>query len=55
MGNWLVRAGGTAAKGAVQSEVASELGMFGWALFGGDGKKEAGKRGRIYEQEEEEG
>lgn len=40
LGNYLVRAGG-ANEGAVQSEVISELGIFGWALFGGaDGKVE---------------
>ncbi len=40
MGNRLVRAG-RAAEGAVPSEVVSELGIFEWALFGGDGNKEA--------------
>lgn len=33
MGNYLVRAGG-GTEGAVKSEVISELGIFGWALFG---------------------
>lgn len=35
-GNYLVRAGGTGAEsqGAVRTEVVSELGIFGWALFG---------------------
>lgn len=45
LGNYLVRAGG-GTEGAVKAEVISELGIFGWALFGGaDGKvqeKEAG-------------
>lgn len=40
LGNYLVRAGG-GTDGAVKSEVISELGIFGWALFGGpDGKVE---------------
>ena len=40
LGNYLVRAGG-ATEGAVRAEVVSELGIFGWALFGGkDGKVE---------------
>lgn len=34
LGNYLVRAGG-GTHGAVKSEVISELGIFGWALFGG--------------------
>ncbi|KAI8998583.1 glutathione synthase [Trametes punicea] len=34
LGNYLVRAGGGTA-GAVKTEVVSELGIFGWALFGG--------------------
>ncbi|KAH9856943.1 glutathione synthase [Lenzites betulinus] len=34
LGNYLVRAGGGTA-GAVKTEVISELGIFGWALFGG--------------------
>ena len=34
LGNYLVRAGG-AQEGAVRAEVVSELGVFGWALFGG--------------------
>ena len=34
LGNYLVRAGG-AQEGAVRTEVISELGIFGWALFGG--------------------
>lgn len=34
VGNYLVRAGG-GVEGAVKSEVISELGIFGWALFGG--------------------
>ncbi|KAI0331124.1 glutathione synthase [Cubamyces sp. BRFM 1775] len=33
LGNYLVRAGGGTA-GAVKAEVVSELGIFGWALFG---------------------
>lgn len=32
--NYLVRADGT---GSVRTEVVSELGVFGWALFGGEG------------------
>ena len=40
LGNYLVRAGG-GTEGAVKAEVISELGIFGWALFGGaDGKIE---------------
>ncbi len=53
-GNWVVWAGG-AAEGAVQSEVVSELGIPGWALFGGDGKKETLKGPQIYEREHEKG
>ncbi|CAL1713699.1 unnamed protein product [Somion occarium] len=36
LGNYLVRAGGggTGLEGAVKTEVVSELGIFGWALFG---------------------
>ena len=34
LGNYLVRAG-SGAEGAVKAEVVSELGIFGWALFGG--------------------
>lgn len=34
LGNYLVRAGG-GTEGAVKTEVVSELGIFGWALFGG--------------------
>jgi len=45
LGNYLVRAGG-GTNGAVKTNVVSELGIFGWALFGGeDGEvqeKEAG-------------
>ncbi|THH29366.1 hypothetical protein EUX98_g4820 [Antrodiella citrinella] len=45
LGNYLVRAGG-GTNGAVKANVISELGLFGWALFGGkDGavqEKEAG-------------
>ncbi|PSR73740.1 hypothetical protein PHLCEN_2v10430 [Hermanssonia centrifuga] len=38
LGNYLVRAGG-GTESAVKTEVISELGIFGWALFGGtDGK-----------------
>ncbi|KAH9831388.1 uncharacterized protein C8Q71DRAFT_301509 [Rhodofomes roseus] len=38
LGNYLVRAGG-GTEGAVKAEVISELGIFGWALFGGaDGR-----------------
>lgn len=40
LGNYLVRAGG-ATEGAVRADVISELGIFGWALFGGkDGSVE---------------
>ncbi|KAL1944494.1 hypothetical protein VTO73DRAFT_2924 [Trametes versicolor] len=40
LGNYLVRAGG-GTEGAVKTEVVSELGIFGWALFGGtDGIQE---------------
>lgn len=49
-----LRAGG-AAEGAVQIEAVSELGISGWVLFGGDGKNEAGRWGKMYEQEQEEG
>lgn len=45
LGNYLVRAG-AGTEGAVKAEVISELGIFGWALFGGAEKqvkeKEAG-------------
>ena len=34
LGNYLVRAG-SGTEGAVKTEVVSELGIFGWALFGG--------------------
>ncbi|KAH9919289.1 glutathione synthase [Fomitopsis serialis] len=37
LGNYLVRAGG-GTEGAVKAEVVSELGIFGWALFGGPDK-----------------
>jgi glutathione synthase len=39
--NYLIRAGGggTSTEGvAVRAEVVSELGIFGWALFGGQGE-----------------
>ncbi|KAJ7624993.1 hypothetical protein DFH06DRAFT_1285286 [Mycena polygramma] len=40
-GNYLVRAGSEGAQSAVKVDVVSELGIFGWALFGGpDGKVE---------------
>ena len=39
LGNYLVRAGGGGTKGAVRAEVISELGVFGWALFGADDGK----------------
>ena len=40
LGNYLVRAG-SGSDGAVKANVISELGIFGWALFGGaDGKVE---------------
>lgn len=38
LGNYLVRAGG-ASEGVVRSDVISELGIFGWALFGGESGK----------------
>jgi len=38
LGNYLVRAGGGQA-GAVKTEVVSELGIFGWALFGEEERK----------------
>lgn len=34
LGNYLVRAG-SGTEGAIKAEVVSELGIFGWALFGG--------------------
>ena len=37
LGNYLVRAG-SGTEGAVKAEVVSELGVFGWALFGGPDK-----------------
>ena len=37
LGNYLVRAG-SGTEGAVKVEVVSELGIFGWALFGGSDK-----------------
>jgi glutathione synthase len=36
LGNWLVRAGG-GTEGRVRGDVVSELGIYGWALFGGPG------------------
>ncbi|KAJ7507267.1 hypothetical protein B0H11DRAFT_1970962 [Mycena galericulata] len=40
-GNYLVRAGSEGAQSAVKVDVVSELGIFGWALFGGqDGVEE---------------
>ncbi|KAF8230028.1 glutathione synthase [Tricholoma matsutake] len=56
-GNYLVRAGG-ADKAAVQVDVVSELGIFGWALFGGPGEvleKEAGWLLRTKGRESDEG
>ncbi|KAJ7846333.1 hypothetical protein B0H14DRAFT_2772274 [Mycena olivaceomarginata] len=45
-GNYLVRAGSEGAQSAVKVDVVSELGIFGWALFGGPDQgvkeKEAG-------------
>ena len=38
LGSYLVRAGG-GTEGAVKAEVISELGIFGWALFGGPDRK----------------
>ncbi|KZT69583.1 glutathione synthase [Daedalea quercina L-15889] len=38
LGNYLVRAG-SGTEGAVKTEVISELGIFGWALFGGPDKQ----------------
>lgn len=44
VGGYLVRAGaGSSAGGVVQTEVISELGIFGWALFGGEGDHGKGK------------
>jgi len=43
LGNYLVRAGG-GTDGAVKTDVISELGIFGWALFGG-------KEGEVKEKE----
>ncbi|KZT11780.1 glutathione synthase [Laetiporus sulphureus 93-53] len=43
LGNYLVRAG-AGTEGAVQADVISELGIFGWALFGG-------KDGEVKEKE----
>lgn len=37
VGNWLVRAGG-GTEGCAKGDVVSELGIYGWALFGGGGK-----------------
>ncbi|KAI0636907.1 glutathione synthase [Trametes polyzona] len=58
LGNYLVRAGGGTA-GAVKTEVVSELGIFGWALFGGpDGaieEKEVGWLLRTKGKESNEG
>ncbi|KAI0362179.1 glutathione synthase [Trametes cingulata] len=58
LGNYLVRAGGGTA-GAVKTEVVSELGIFGWALFGGpEGaieEKEVGWLLRTKEKESNEG
>lgn len=45
LGNYLVRAGG-GTESAVKTEVISELGIFGWSLFGGsDGKIEEREAG----------
>ncbi|KAI0072192.1 glutathione synthase [Panus rudis PR-1116 ss-1] len=62
LGNYLVRAGGGGSagtsEGAVKTEVISELGIFGWALFGdGDvkGEKEAGWLVRTKGKESNEG
>lgn len=45
LGNYLVRAG-SGTDGAVKANVISELGIFGWALFGGaDGKVEEREAG----------
>ncbi|KAI0345594.1 glutathione synthase [Trametopsis cervina] len=45
LGNYLVRAGG-GTNSAVRTEVISELGIFGWALFGGaDGRVEEREAG----------
>lgn len=43
VGNWLVKAGG-GTEGRVKGDVVSELGIYGWALFGEGGKvnEEAG-------------
>ncbi|EPQ54873.1 glutathione synthase [Gloeophyllum trabeum ATCC 11539] len=56
LGNYLVRSGG----GHVKAEVVSELGIFGWALFGGEERKvvkeeEAGWLVRTKGRENDEG
>jgi glutathione synthase len=57
-GNYLVRAGG-ADKAAVKVDVVSELGIFGWALFGGPAgevsEKEVGWLVRTKGKESDEG
>jgi glutathione synthetase len=57
-GNYLIRAGG-ADKAAAKVDVASELGIFGWALFGGPAgdilEKEAGWLVRTKGKESDEG
>jgi len=55
--NWLVRAGG-GTDGRVRGDVVSELGIFGWALFGGGGavkEKDAGWLVRTKGRESDEG
>ncbi|KAK7019880.1 glutathione synthetase [Favolaschia claudopus] len=58
-GNYLVRAGSEEAQSSVKAEVISELGVFGWALFGGqDGgvrEKEVGWLVRTKGKESNEG
>ena len=57
VGNWLVRADGSAGR-SVRRDVVSELGIFGWALFGDGGavkEREAGWLVRTKGRESDEG
>ncbi|KAA1472243.1 glutathione synthase [Dentipellis sp. KUC8613] len=46
VGGYLVRAGGGEA-GVMRAEVVSELGIFGWALFGGEGRGGVAKKAEV--------
>ena len=52
-GGYLVRAGADAGgdeSGAAKAEVASELGIFGWALFGPRGRVQQGGAGKKWSE-----